>query len=315
MKSDFMETHQKAHSSVTISPVVTIGMPIFNAGSYLRKAVLSIIDQSFASWELMIIDDASTDGAVDSICDLRDPRIRIIEGKVNRGLAARLNEAICLASGKYFARMDQDDISHPERFAMQVAFLESNPRVDLVGTKCITIDECGVINGCLPLAIEHEAICRHPWSGFYLPHPTWMGKLEWFQKHRYASPGPYFCEDQELLLRTYKESHFHVLPQALLAYRIQIRKRWIKHLRTRMTLFRLQLSYFIKEKRFDFIAFSILVTSIRILHDAVSYCIPMGRLGVDKLKVTPKEDRFLAYWVSNLPGWDNQKKSCVNNDS
>ena len=120
-------------------PLVTVGMPVYNAGRYLRAAVLSLINQSFTSWELILIDDASTDDSVNSIRDIRDTRIRIIAGVENRGLAMRLNEAIGLARSKYFARMDQDDICHPERFERQVAFLSSHPDIHLVGTKCIVV--------------------------------------------------------------------------------------------------------------------------------------------------------------------------------
>ena len=88
------------------APLVTVAMPIFNAGSYLRLAVLSIVRQTFADWELLIIDDGSTDNALQDIADIRDHRIRILRDGENKGLAARLNEAIDLACGSYFACMD-----------------------------------------------------------------------------------------------------------------------------------------------------------------------------------------------------------------
>jgi len=89
------------------APLITVAMPIFNAGSYLRLAVLSIVRQTFADWELLIIDDGSTDNALQDIADIRDHRIRILRDGENKGLAARLNEAIDLARGRYFARMDR----------------------------------------------------------------------------------------------------------------------------------------------------------------------------------------------------------------
>jgi glycosyltransferase involved in cell wall biosynthesis len=176
-------------------PVISIGMPIFNAGQYLRPAVLSIIQQTFTRWELIIIDDASTDGSLDSIRELDDSRIRIIKGSDNRGLASRLNEAVGLARGKFFARMDQDDISHPERLARQLAFLESQPDVDVVGTRCVLIDVEDRVSGVLEFPENHDGVCRRPWRGILMPHPTWMGKTGWFRSNPYSSPGPYFCED------------------------------------------------------------------------------------------------------------------------
>ena len=91
-------------------------MPIYNAGENLRPAVISIITQSYTNWELIIIDDGSTDKSLQSIVDLIDERFIILRGAKNKGLAVRLNEIIGMAKGKFIARMDQDDISYPDRF-------------------------------------------------------------------------------------------------------------------------------------------------------------------------------------------------------
>ncbi|MDP3539052.1 MAG: glycosyltransferase family 2 protein [Azonexus sp.] len=225
-------------------PLLTVAMPVFNAGSHLRLALLSIIQQSFADWELILIDDGSTDRAFEDVADIVDARIRIVRDGDNRGLAARLNEAIDLARGEFFARMDQDDISHPDRFNRQVAFLGADHSLDLVGARCVTISESNQVLGVLPGRCEHKEICRRPWLGFHLPHPTWMGRTAWFRKHRYAAPGPYCCEDQEFLLRTHEVSRFHVLPEYLLAYRLRDQFGFTKAWRTRRTLYGIQRQYF-----------------------------------------------------------------------
>ncbi len=227
------------------NPLISIGMPIYNAGRYLRPAVLSIIRQTFTRWELIIIDDASTDGALDSIQDLDDSRIKIIKGSDNRGLASRLNEAVGLARGTFFARMDQDDISHPERLARQLALLGSQPDVDVVGTRCVLIDAEDRVSGVLEFPEFHDDVCRRPWRGILMPHPTWMGKTGWFRSNPYRSPGPYFCEDQELLLRTHRSSRFAVLAEALLAYRVKRPVPARKLFRTRTTLAALQCKNFL----------------------------------------------------------------------
>lgn len=201
--------------------MVTVAMPIYNAGAYLRLAVLSIIAQTFEEWELLIIDDGSTDNALETIVDIRDPRIRIFRDGKNKGLAVRLNEACALAVGQYLARMDQDDVSYPERLRLQVEALQADPGLDLVAGRAITIDDNNVYTGMFAFAGTHAEICAQPWRGFVFPHPAWMGRLEWFLKHRYAEPAPYFCEDQELLLRTYRQSSFLALDRVVLAYRIR----------------------------------------------------------------------------------------------
>lgn len=225
-------------------PLITIAMPIYNAGGYLRPAVISVLQQTIADWELIIIDDGSSDGAAEGIGDLRDSRIRVLRDGLNKGLAARLNEAIDLARGRFFARMDQDDISYPERLAAQLAMLERNPEIDLCVVRCMAIDADDEPVGAMPYALAHEALCANPWRGFYLPHPTWFGRIEWFRRHRYASPGPYFCEDQELLLRSYRVSRFACTPEILFAYRVRNRINWGKSVRTRKTLLGLQLRHF-----------------------------------------------------------------------
>jgi glycosyltransferase involved in cell wall biosynthesis len=225
-------------------PLVTVAMPVYNAGKYLRLAVISIVRQTYTNWELLIIDDGSTDNALQNIADINDSRIKIFRDGVNRGLAARLNEAVDMAQGRYFARMDGDDVSYPERFTRQIATLQNIPQLDLVATRTITINEHDQAIGLFPYAISHEEICARPWLGFYFPHPTWMGRIEWFRKYRYTVPGPFCCEDQELLLRSYRDSQLGTLDEILFAYRIRSKVDLLKLSRTRHTVFIAQLRHF-----------------------------------------------------------------------
>ena len=241
-------------------------MPIYNAGEYLVDAVNSIIVQTYTNWELLIIDDGSTDNAIDSIKQIKDKRIKILKDGLNIGLAARLNQAIDLAKGQYFARMDQDDVSMPERFKMQIDALEANSNLDLVATRALTINSKNQIIGHLPFVLSHQQICAKPWQGFYMPHPSWLGKVEWFRKYRYASPASYFCEDQELLLRTYKQSQFACLEQALLKYRLRDTINLIKSIKTRWAVLKCQLKTF-KLNEMAFNGLAIIVFILRVLKD------------------------------------------------
>ena len=225
--------------------LVTVAMPIYNAGAYLRLAVLSIVAQTFERWELLIIDDGSTDAALEAIADIRDPRIRIFRDGTNKGLAVRLNEACALAVGQYLARMDQDDVSYPERLRLQVEALQADPGLDVVAGRTISIDDNNSYTGMFAFAGTHAEICAKPWRGFVFPHPAWMGRLEWFLKHRYAEPAPYFCEDQELLLRTYRQSRFHALDRVVLAYRIRASVNWAKLGATRRAMLAIQWRMFV----------------------------------------------------------------------
>jgi glycosyltransferase involved in cell wall biosynthesis len=226
-------------------PMVTVALAVLNGGPFLEYAVMSVLNQSWSDWELLLLDDGSTDGAIERLPFLFDPRIVVVRDGHNRGLASRLNQAVGMARGKYFARMDHDDVCHPERFARQVAFLDGNPEVDLLATQCLTIDEQERLIGKLPYANTHVDICRRPWQGFYMAHPSWMGKTKWFRRNAYQDPAPYCCEDQELLLRAHYSSCYHALPECLLAYRVRTHISWQKQFRTRVAMGKMQVHHFL----------------------------------------------------------------------
>lgn len=252
------------HEVVEELPLVTVAMPVYNAGKYLRLAVLSIVKQTFTCWELLIIDDGSTDDALKSIEDINDARIRILRDGKNKGLAARLNECIDLARGQYLARMDQDDVSFPERFEYQVRALQCDPLLDLVAVRTIIISTDNQFIGWLPYLKYHEEITAKPWMGFYLPHPTWMGKTNWFRKYKYAS---YYCEEQELLWRSYEKSRFKAIPEPLFAYRIRDKINRKKLFKTRLIFIKIQLLIFFHKGQIYFSLMSIIAFFARLITD------------------------------------------------
>lgn len=200
------------------SPVVSCGLPFYNAASTLASAIHSIINQDFADWELILVDDGSTDGSVEIARSFADPRIRVLSDGQRRGISARLNQAIDAARGRYFCRMDGDDLAFRRRFSAQVAALDADPELSLVATNVVIFHPPDRVLGVLPVAVTHEAICARPFMGFYMPHPTWMGRIEWFRAGRYDSRAD-GAEDQHLLFRTHRRSRFACLPEPLLAYR------------------------------------------------------------------------------------------------
>src|SRR5690348_1576876 len=115
-----------------MDPLITIGMPVRNCERTVAAAIRSILNQTCGNWELLIIDDESEDNTVEVASWFRDQRIHLLSGNVHAGLPARLNQAVRRGSGKYFARMDGDDISFPQRLERQVAYLEARPEVDLL---------------------------------------------------------------------------------------------------------------------------------------------------------------------------------------
>lgn len=230
---------------------VTVVLPVYNGGRWLLSAVESIRRQTFQDWELLLIDDGSTDGAVQSVYALADSRIRILQDGQKKGLAMRLNEGIDQARGRYLARMDADDLALSERLAAQVDYLDRHPAVDLLATRI-------AVFGRLPVprvsggAVEHEGICKNAWRGIAMPHPTWMGRIEWFREHRYHLPEYVRAEDQELLLRAMPTSRYACLDRVLLAYRqgaFNLRRVF----RARRSVLAFQLRHFGARKQYGFL--------------------------------------------------------------
>ncbi len=204
-----------------VDPLVTVAMSVHNAASTLESALRSILWQTFSDWELIIVDDGSTDETGLILSQFNDARIHVVHGAGGQqGLATRLNQCIELARGKYIARMDADDVAYPERLERQVRYLEAHPDIDLLGHGAILFKEDGLAIGVYPSASEHEEICRQPWWGFPLAHPTWMGKRSWFARYRYRATLTK-GQDQVLLLRSYRSSRFAALPDILLGYRME----------------------------------------------------------------------------------------------
>jgi glycosyltransferase involved in cell wall biosynthesis len=200
------------------NPLVSVGMAVRNCANTLSITIRSILQQSYSHWELLLVDDGSSDGTVGVARGFPDHRIRVIVDGRKAGLPARLNQAISLARGKYFARMDGDDIAYPERLERQIGYLQRHMDVDLLGTRTLTFGRDGEAVGGSQVGESHAEICRYPRAGFLLPHPTWMGAMEWFRAHPYC-PAMQKCQDQDLLLRTYRHSRFACIPEILLGYR------------------------------------------------------------------------------------------------
>jgi glycosyltransferase involved in cell wall biosynthesis len=199
-------------------PAVSVVMSVLNSERTIGAALASIRAQTFSDWEFIVLDDGSRDDTAPIVAATEDSRIRLVRGETTLGLAARLNQGVALARGRYIARMDGDDIAYPERLERQFAHMEAHREVDLVGSAAMvfssTVDAIGVYR----IAERHEEICARPEIGFALAHPTWFGRREWFGDAPYR-PSVYRAEDQDLLLRRHRNSRFANLPAVLLGYR------------------------------------------------------------------------------------------------
>ncbi|MGA3020053.1 MAG: glycosyltransferase family A protein, partial [Bryobacteraceae bacterium] len=192
---------------------VSIGLPFFNNQKTLADAIRSVLAQTLCDWELILVDDGSTDGSLALARSIHDPRVRLVSDGVNRGLSSRLNQIADLARGPYLARLDGDDMMHPERLERQVAALESNPGADMVATAMYSMDRSDRprgIQGFTHPDIRPIAVLTH--SPFV--HGSIMARTEWFRRHPYDESRRR-SQDRELFIRTFRNLSFVHLAEAL----------------------------------------------------------------------------------------------------
>ena len=202
------------------NPSVAIAMPIRDCGATIETAIRSIVHQTYRHWTLFLMEDGSKD-QTRALAEkyTADERVKVFADGRSLGITARLNQAISLSgSHEYFARMDGDDISYPERLERQIAALEGDPELDVVGSSVLVFGDSGEALGWRRVPSLHDEICGSPSSGFHMAHPSWCGRREWFERYGYDERA-YGCEDQDLLRRSWRSSRFANTSDILLGYR------------------------------------------------------------------------------------------------
>ena len=203
--------------------LISVIMSVYNGEKYLVQAIDSILNQTYQNFEFIIIDDCSTDNSFHILQEYaqKDSRIKIIKKEKNigiKGFIENLNLGISIAKGKYIARMDQDDVSLPERFQKQVDFLENNPEITLVGAQLNLINEQNKITGEAIAALQHRDIVKRITSQIQLFHPVIMFRKD--QNIQYREKFIY-CEDYDLYLNLITQGKkLANMNEKLLHYRI-----------------------------------------------------------------------------------------------
>ncbi len=193
-------------------------MPVYNAGAYLRPAVESVLGQTLKDWELIVVDDGSTDGAVDGLATIGDPRIRIIRQK-NSGKSVAMNRALAEARGRYYALHDADDIAYPERLERQSAFLDANP--DVAGAFCC---HDVIVDGRAVAPTYHAKTreeCARDIEDELMPahDPTAMYRMSMVRGIEYA-PDLRLAQGVDYILRVGERFPLLVLGECLYSYRV-----------------------------------------------------------------------------------------------
>lgn len=198
-----------------MSELVTIGIPFFNSRTTLGSAIRSVLAQTHTNWQLILMDDGSTDGSLGIAQSFSDGRISVISDGSNRGLVYRLNQISQMAEGSLVARMDSDDIMHPERLREQVAYLMQNHECDMVSTAAYIIDESNNVIGVRGLDDGDLSLIGRIRQ---IIHPSVMARKDWMIANPY-DPLYVRGEDFELWCRTASCSRFHMIRLPLMYYR------------------------------------------------------------------------------------------------
>lgn len=248
-------------------PEVSVIMGVFNSAKKVGVAIESILNQTFTDFEFIICDDASTDNTYETIKEYagKDKRIKLLKNEKNLGLAKTLNICLESARGKYIARMDDDDFSHPQRFEKQIKFLDENPEYAIVGTSKNYFDE----NGIWGKAIHSgERTLIDIYCGRNFTHPSVMMRREALESVGFYTDSPFTlrCEDYDLWCKLYYKGYkgFN-MSEILLDYcesKESIKRRKFKY---RVNGFKLRLYWrkkFALPKYYDFYAYKELIAGI-----------------------------------------------------
>ena len=198
---------------------VTVLTTYYNKGAYVEEAVRSVLASSFTDFELLVVDDASTDGGLDKVRAIGDPRIRILESAVNTGRPAAANRGFAAARGEYIAILDADDMMHPERLARQMTLLDSDPRIAVCGTWMVQFGEA---TGTMERPLTDELIRSRILQGIPLAYPSCMLRRALVHEHgvrcdpAWRTPGM----DHLFLVELGRFGTYANIPEPLTRYRV-----------------------------------------------------------------------------------------------
>lgn len=200
--------------------MISVLMSVYNGEEFLNEAIDSILNQTYEDFEFIILDDGSSDNSLDIIKSYEDNRIRIHSSSINMGLVYQLNRGLALSKGKYIARMDADDISLPERFERQVAFLDNNPKIGVLGTSFQILDENDFLQPLVKLPTHNNFIKWHLCFRNCFAHPTMMMKRDVIVKAGGYDKEMQYAEDYDLWRRLSVITNLSNLDEVLVLYRI-----------------------------------------------------------------------------------------------
>lgn len=199
-------------------PKVSVLMPVYNTEKYLEKAIHSIQSQTFEDWELIIVNDGSTDGSRSILEQFKDSRIFCIDNGTNLGLIKTLNKGVEFCNGDFIARMDADDIALPFRLEKQVLFMEQNPDYLMCGTNALVVDNSEKVTGRIRNLADNRFLQINLLFSNPFIHPSVMIKREVLEQNKFDASYKHI-EDYELWSRIAQLGKIANIQEDLLLYR------------------------------------------------------------------------------------------------
>jgi len=200
-------------------PKVSVLMTLYNKGPYVAEAVQSVLAQTFTDFELLVVDDASTDGGLQRVKALIDPRIHILESAANTGRAAAANRGYDRARGEYIAVLDADDLMVPERLALQVEYMDAHPEVGVLGGWGQMF---GAQDALIEMPAEDNGARGIMLFGMPVLYPSCMLRRSVLETHGVRCPTDWHLPgmDRLFILAVGKHTKYANLQQVLYHYRI-----------------------------------------------------------------------------------------------
>lgn len=205
------------------NPYITIGIPFYNSEKYLEDAICSVLAQTHEKWELLLVDDGSSDGSLNIARKYEhlDSRVRVISDGENKKLPFRLNQIVKESSYDYIARMDADDLMSNDRLEVQLRGLEENPEIDFVSSGCLTIGKNNELTGIRKgenFQVDAAMILEGTTN---ILHASLLAKKSWYTKNLYNTKNIQ-AEDYELWLTAAKKNdlNYLVIEEPLYWYRV-----------------------------------------------------------------------------------------------
>lgn len=220
----------RLHTTSRKMPCLTVIMPAFRAAATIERAIASVVAQTFKDWELIVVDDASTDetAAIAERLAVGDSRIRVIRLEQNQGAAAAMNYGWRTTLAPFVAINDADDESLPSRLAAQITFMQSHPEVDVLGGGAQFVDDAGRTLSWVRHPAVHAELVERRWRQSPFVHSTVMMRREFLTATGGYQAGMRLAEDYDLWMRGFAAGNFryHNLREILVVYRARPVQRW-----------------------------------------------------------------------------------------